>query len=114
MPLVVDQVVDELAGEQYPEASSAQTLLFTHEGVADGIVIRVIDRCVVQVGKVETVARIFYSTNECMPKADEPDLNQRLWIEMAAVFDSVAKQLSESATNRLPGLQREAGLQLRD
>ena len=51
MPLVVDQVVDELADEQDAEASPAQTLLFTHGGVANGIVIRVIDRCVVQGAK---------------------------------------------------------------
>ena len=114
MPVIVDQVVDVLAGEQNAEASPAQTLLFAHEGVPDGIIVRVIDRCMVQAREVETVARIFYSTNECVPKADEPDLNQRLWIEMAAVFDSVAKHLPEGATNRLTELRREAGLKLRD
>ena len=114
MPLVVDQVVDELAGEQNAKASSAQTLLFTHEGVPNRIVIRVIDCCVVQAGRVETIARIFYSANECVLETYEPDLNQRLWIEMAAVFDSVAKHLPEGATNRLTDLRREAGLKLRD
>ena len=105
MPLVVDQVVDELAGEQYAEASAAQTLLFTHESVPDRIVIRVIDCCVVQAGKVETIARIFNSANECVLEADEPDLNQRLWIEMAAVFDSVAKHLPEGVTDRFTDLR---------
>ena len=114
MPLVVDQVVDELAGEQNAEASPAQTLLFTHEGVANRIVIRVIDCCVVQAGRVETVARIFYSTNECVLEAHQPDLNQRRRIEMAAVFDSVAKHLPEGATNRFTDLRREADLELRD
>ena len=61
MPLVVDQLVDKLANKEDAEASSAQALLFTDGGVANGIVIRVIDRCVVQGARIETIAGIFLS-----------------------------------------------------
>lgn len=59
MPLVVDQLVDQLTDQQDAEASPAQALLFTHGGVANGIVIRVIDRCLVQRARVETIAGVF-------------------------------------------------------
>ena len=81
MPLVVDQVVDKLAGQQNTQASSAQTLLFPHEGMPDGIVIGVIDRCVVQARKIETVARIFYSTNECVPETRDDKALRRIYKE---------------------------------
>lgn len=105
MPLVVNDVVDELTGEQNAKASSAQALLFTHEGVANRVALRVIDCCVIQAGRVETVARIFYSANKRVTETYEPDVNQRRRIEMAAIFDSVAKHLPKGAINRFTDLR---------
>src|SRR5687767_5349762 len=107
MLLVVNQVVDKLTGDQNAKASPTQALLFTNEGVADRIVLRVIDCCVFKAGRVETIARVFYSTKECVLETYEPNLNKRPRIEMAAVFDSVAKHLLKGASNRFTYFRRE-------
>src|SRR5215204_2388106 len=104
MPLVVNQLVDKMANKQDAEASPAQALLFTHGGVANGIVIWIIYRCVVQGARVETIAGIFYPTNKCVLEAHELDLNQRRRIKMAAIFDSIAKHLPNCPTNRFTDL----------
>ena len=101
MPVVVDQLIDQLADKQDAEASPAQTLLFTHGGVPNGIVIRVIDRCVVQGTRIETMAGVGSIETTSIPADKQAESALVRPASGSVPVDRLAKKLPKAISSRL-------------
>src|SRR4029077_18747334 len=93
--LVVDELVDDLAGHQQPEPSRPKALLLPREGVAHGLVLRIAEGRVAEGFEAEALSGIRDAVEEHAARAQIGDANALGGIEAAAPLDGVHEELAE-------------------